>query len=62
MIPPAFEYLRPKQEAKDPICRMTVGIDAAKYQSEFDGKTFYFCCAGCKQTFDRQPDKYVLAA
>jgi xanthine dehydrogenase accessory factor len=48
-------------EAKDPICGMTVGIDAAKYKSEFEGKSFYFCCAGCKQTFDRQPDKYVLA-
>ena len=49
------------QEVKDPICGMTVGVDAAKYKSEFDGKSFYFCCAGCKQTFDRQPDKYVMA-
>jgi xanthine dehydrogenase accessory factor len=48
-----------KQEAKDPICGMTVGIATAKYKSEFDGKSFYFCCAGCKQTFDRQPDKVV---
>jgi xanthine dehydrogenase accessory factor len=51
----------PEQEVKDPICGMTVGVDAAKYKSEFDGKWFYFCCAGCKQTFDRQPDKYVIA-
>src|SRR5246127_248387 len=43
-------------EAKDPVCGMAVAIDAAKYKSEFDGKSFYFCCAGCKQTFDRQPD------
>jgi YHS domain-containing protein len=48
-----------KQEAKDPICGMTVGIATAKYKSEFDGKSFYFCCAGCKQKFDRQPDKAV---
>jgi xanthine dehydrogenase accessory factor len=47
-------------EAKDPVCGMTVRIDAAKYKSELDGKSVYFCCAGCKQTFDRQPDKYVL--
>jgi xanthine dehydrogenase accessory factor len=51
-----------KQEVKDPICGMTLSVDAAKCKSEFDGKSFYFCCAGCKQTFDRQPDKYVLAA
>jgi xanthine dehydrogenase accessory factor len=50
-----------KQEVRDPICGMAVDIDEAKYKSEFDGKAYYFCCAGCKQTFDRQPDKYVLA-
>jgi xanthine dehydrogenase accessory factor len=50
-----------KEEAKDPICGMAVEIGAAKYKSEFDGKAFYFCCGGCKQTFDKQPDKYVLA-
>ena len=50
------------QQAKDPICGMTVDITSAKYQSEFRGDSYYFCCAGCKQTFDKQPDKYVLAA
>jgi xanthine dehydrogenase accessory factor len=52
----------PKQEAKDPICGMTVDVSAAKYKSEFRGNSFYFCCAGCKQKFDQHPDKYVLAA
>jgi xanthine dehydrogenase accessory factor len=51
-----------KREAKDPICGMTVDIGAAKYKSESDGQSFYFCCAGCKQTFDKQPDKYVLTS
>jgi|SRR5271166_4574541 len=50
-----------KQKAKDPICGMTVDTDGAKYKSEIEGQSFYFCCAGCKQTFERQPDKYVLA-
>jgi xanthine dehydrogenase accessory factor len=49
------------QEAKDPICGMTVNIDTAKHKSDLDGRSFYFCCAGCKQTFDEQPDRYVLA-
>jgi xanthine dehydrogenase accessory factor len=52
---------REKQKAKDPICGMTVEVAAAKYKSEFDGQSFYFCCVGCKQAFDRQPDKFVLA-
>jgi xanthine dehydrogenase accessory factor len=49
-----------KQEARDPICGMTVDAGKAKHKSEFQGTTFYFCCAGCKQTFDKQPDKYSL--
>jgi xanthine dehydrogenase accessory factor len=49
-------------EAKDPICGMMVEVSAAKYKSEFRGNSFYFCCAGCKQSFDKQPDKYALAA
>jgi xanthine dehydrogenase accessory factor len=51
-----------KQEAHDPICGMTVDVSAARYKSEFQGVPFYFCCAGCKQSFDKQPEKYALAA
>ena len=50
------------REVKDLICGMTIGVDATKYKSEFEGKWFYFCCAGCKQTFDNQPERYVLAS
>jgi YHS domain-containing protein len=38
---------------------MTVDVVSAKYKSEFAGDVFYFCCAGCKQSFDKQPKKYV---
>jgi xanthine dehydrogenase accessory factor len=51
-----------RQEAKDPICGMMVDVGNAKYRSEFRGNAFYFCCAGCKQKFDKQPDQYALAA
>ena len=48
-----------RQEAKDPICGMTVDIGKARHKSEFRGNAFYFCCAGCKQKFDKQPEQYV---
>jgi YHS domain-containing protein len=48
-------------EAKDPVCGMTVNVGAAKHKSEHDGKAFYFCCAGCKQKFDKQPDLFAPA-
>ena len=49
------------QEVKDPICGMSVEASTAKYKSEFQGNAFYFCCAGCKDKFEKQPEKYVLA-
>ena len=47
-------------EAKDPICGMMVDVSIAKHKSEFHGNSFYFCCSGCKQKFDKQPEKYAL--
>lgn len=28
-------------------------------KSEYKGKTFTFCCAGCKKKFDAEPEKYA---
>jgi xanthine dehydrogenase accessory factor len=50
------------QEAKDPICGMMVNVAKAKHKSEYRGNLYHFCCASCKQTFDRQPEKYALPA
>ena len=47
------------QEVKDPVCGMMVDIGEASHKSEFRGNAFYFCCAGCKQKFDKQPERYV---
>ena len=38
---------------------MSVNVIAAKHKSQYDGKDFYFCCAGCKQKFDKQPDLFA---
>lgn len=45
-------------EAKDPICGMTVNKSTAKYKTEYRGQTVFFCCARCKETFDREPARY----
>jgi len=50
----------PPNEARDPVCGMFVNVSGAKYKSAHKGSDVYFCCAGCKQTFDRQPEKYTL--
>ena len=46
-------------EALDPVCGMTVEIATARFTSEYNGKTYYFCAAGCKRSFDKEPGKYV---
>ena len=48
-------------EAKDPICGMTVEIATARHQSDWAGRSVYFCCLRCKDTFDADPQKYAAA-
>jgi xanthine dehydrogenase accessory factor len=48
-------------EARDPVCGMMVNISTAKYKSELHGNTVYFCCTGCKRSFESQPEKYALS-
>lgn len=44
---------------KDLVCGMDVDEKTAKWKSEYKGKTYYFCASGCKQKFDKNPEKYV---
>jgi xanthine dehydrogenase accessory factor len=46
-------------EARDPICGMLVEIAAARYRSEAGGRTTYFCCRGCLETFEQDPARYL---
>jgi uncharacterized membrane protein YraQ (UPF0718 family)/YHS domain-containing protein len=45
----------------DPVCGMTVDPKTAEYRSFQNGNTSYFCSAGCKESFDRDPAKYIRA-
>jgi xanthine dehydrogenase accessory factor len=38
-------------EAVDPICGMRVAVAGARHVAEAQGKTYYFCCAGCRSRF-----------
>lgn len=46
---------------KDPVCGMDVDPKTASGKSDYQGQTYYFCSAGCKAAFDREPQKYVKA-
>ncbi len=45
--------------AIDPVCHMTVEESQAAATSEYKGKKYYFCAAGCKRAFDENPEKYL---
>ncbi len=48
--------------AKDYVCGMDVNIEDARAKglvTEYKGQTYYFCNAGCKRTFDKDPEGYV---
>jgi P-type Cu+ transporter len=44
---------------KDPVCGMTVDPLRANASYEHAGKTYYFCCVGCKTKFGADPSKYL---
>ena len=39
------------EEAKDPICGMTVNVATARHKANVAGVDYYFCCAGCRTKF-----------
>ena len=47
-------------EAIDPVCGMTVEIATARYVAAHAGQTYYFCSAGCKRSFEKEPEKYLV--
>jgi YHS domain-containing protein len=40
---------------------MEVEIATARWTSEYEGQTTYFCAPGCKRRFDRDPAAYAPA-
>ncbi|HET7016839.1 MAG TPA: XdhC family protein [Streptosporangiaceae bacterium] len=51
------------EEAIDPVCGMTVttGADGPIRPSTYEGVTYYFCSAGCRQRFESEPDSYLIS-
>ncbi|MFL6647866.1 MAG: XdhC family protein [Sulfurifustaceae bacterium] len=45
--------------AIDPVCGMTVDRATATYTLAHAGVTYYFCCAGCRQEFEKAPTRYA---
>ena len=44
--------------AIDPVCGMTVDPGNSR-RSEHEGKSYFFCSAGCQTKFESDPEGYV---
>jgi Cu+-exporting ATPase len=44
---------------RDPVCGMNVDPATAKHVHDLAGQKYYFCCAGCRQKFEANPEDYA---
>ncbi len=50
-----------RHEAIDLVCGMTVDVAGARYRTTHEGRTYYFCSAGCLQRFEADAASFVAA-
>ncbi len=50
------------REAIDPVCAMKVVVAGARHVAEVGGRTWYFCCGGCRDRFLATPEKFTTQA
>lgn len=48
-----------KPMPRDPVCHMPVPEDDTSYTTAYQGKTYYFCCEHCQESFQNQPGEYI---
>jgi xanthine dehydrogenase accessory factor len=51
----------PPHTAIDPVCEMEVDVATARWISEHQGETYYFCAPGCKAAFDKDPSSFLAS-
>jgi xanthine dehydrogenase accessory factor len=48
-----------RHEEIDPVCGMTVDVATARYRTTHEGRTYYFCSAGCQERFTQDPAPFL---
>ncbi|NIO10867.1 MAG: YHS domain-containing protein [Deltaproteobacteria bacterium] len=48
-----------EREFTDPVCGMHVSRLSAVCETEYRGKTYFFCAEVCKERFLDSPEQYV---
>jgi Cu+-exporting ATPase len=50
------------ETAIDPVCGMKVAVTPSARCSQHEGRSYYFCGAGCEAKFAADPDRYLAPA
>ena len=45
--------------ARDPVCGMSVEREGARHTARHAGRTYYFCCARCREKFTAAPKDFL---
>jgi xanthine dehydrogenase accessory factor len=53
------EAIASHHEEVDPVCGMTVDVATARHRAVHEGRTYYFCSAGCRQRFEEEPVAFM---
>lgn len=43
----------------DVVCGMDIDAESAAASIEYQGTTYYFCSLGCRDAFEKDPDRYA---
>ena len=43
----------------NPVCNIPIQKSTAKHVVEYNGEKVYFCCDGCKVSFEKNPSEYI---
>jgi uncharacterized membrane protein YraQ (UPF0718 family)/YHS domain-containing protein len=58
LVGAALVWLTVRRGFSDPVCGMRVDRYQTPHRSQWQGRPVFFCSAGCKQSFDADPDAY----
>lgn len=45
----------------NPVCNIPVQKSTAKHIITYENKDYYFCCDGCKVSFEKEPERYAVS-
>ncbi len=51
--------IKSASQVDDPVCGMRVTPEKSRHHCIVDGETYWFCCSGCLNKFQSDPQKYL---